>query len=97
MRDHQTIIFIVQKSKTERFERNWRKNSLTYGGARIRITQDFSKSWKQEESVVKYLKYRKKKSFQPKIIGTQSNCLSKMKFFEGEIKTLSDEGEIKTV
>ena len=39
---------------------------------------------------MKYLKYRKKKSFQPKIIGTQSSYLSKMKFFEGEIKTLSD-------
>lgn len=26
----------------EKLERNWRKNIPTYGGARIRITQDFS-------------------------------------------------------
>lgn len=38
----------------------------------------------------KYLKCRKKKSYQPRIIAKQSNHPSKMKFFEGEIKTLSD-------
>ena len=55
-----------------------------------RVNRCFEKSWKQEECVVKYLKCRKKKSYQPRIIAKQSNHPSKMKFFEGEIKTLSD-------
>lgn len=35
----------------EKLERNWRKNIPTYGGARIRITQDFSRNHGSKKSV----------------------------------------------